>query len=133
MTMVGETAGGSGGGFSVNPSLLADEEEETTGGLPDGVYLEGTLVPPDREELFRVEGKIYTVPKRIDPGIAFRYMKNIRKGRGDQAAADMLYDVLGEAVIDVLAADKLDQDQVAAVMKATEKYAMSAIRKTLGN
>jgi hypothetical protein len=132
--MVGESAGGSGGGFSVNPSLLADGDEETAdGGLPDGVYPEGTVVPPEREELFRVEGKIYTVPKRIDPGIAFRYMKSVRKGRGDQAAADMLYDVLGEAVIDVLAADKLDQDQVAAVMKAAEKYAMSAIRKTLGN
>jgi hypothetical protein len=131
--MVGEATGGGGGGFSVNPSLLSDDEEGTAGGLPDGVYLEGDAVPPDREELFRVEGKVYTVPKKIDPGIAFRYMKSVRKGKSDQAAADMLYEVLGEPVIDVLAADKLDEDQVAAVMKAAEKYAMSAIRKTLGN
>jgi hypothetical protein len=121
---------------TVNPALL-DEESRT--GLPAGVYLvddaEGqTVIPPDRVELFRAEGKIFTIPKMVDPGIAFRYLRAIRKNRDSEAAmADMLYDVLGEAVMDALADTKLTPDQFTQVMKAVNKHTMGAIQKALGN
>ena len=119
-------------GFSVNPELTG-EDGENPNLLPAGVFLEGDEIPAERQELFRVNGRVYTVAKHIDPRIAFRYMRAVRKGRGDEAAANMMYDVLGEAVIDALADENLEPDHIKAVMKAAEKYAMSAIRVTLGN
>ena len=124
-------------GLTVNPSLLGDDA--STGGLPAGVYRVGAdgsepVVPADRVELFRAEGKIFTIPRQVDPGIAFRYLRSIRQRRDSEAAmADMLYDVLGEAVMDALADTKLTPDQFGQVMKAVNKHTMGAIQKALGN
>ena len=124
-------------GLTVNPSLLGDDT--ANGGLPAGVYrvgVDGTepAIPGDRVELFRADGKVFTIPKVVDPGIAFRYLRSIRKRRDSEAAmADMLYDVLGEAVMDALADTKLTPDQFTQVMKAVNKHTMGAIQKALGN
>lgn len=122
-------------GLTVNPALLGDEP----GKLPEGVYRVGDdgsepVVPADRVELFRAEGRVFTLARQIDPGIAFRYLRAIRKNRDSEAAmADMLYDVLGDAVMDALADTKLTPDQFTQVMKAVNKHTMGAIQKALGN
>jgi hypothetical protein len=49
------------------------------------------------------------------------------------AAADIMYDVLGEPIVDALAdIEGLSEDQLQAVMRAVQKYAMGAF-KGLGN
>jgi len=119
-------------GLQVNPDLAGDDEPAA---LPSGVFLIGAELPGDRVELFQVNGRVYTVPRRVDPGIAFRYMRSLRRRTNEQAAiADMLYDVLGDAVIDALADEDLSEEEMTAVMKAVEKHVMSVMKRAgLGN
>jgi len=122
-------------GLRVNPDLLVEEDGPAIPVLPAGVYLEDEETPVGRVELFRVNGRKYTVAKRVDPGIAFRYMRAIRKRQSQESAlADMLYDVLGDAVVDALADEALSHEEMASVMKAVEKHTMSVMKAAgLGN
>lgn len=118
--------------ITVNPDLIKDEPEK----LPEGVFQEADWDPeryPGRAELFRANGRVYTLPKRVDPRLAFRYMRDLRK-RTDQeiALANLLGDVLGDAIMDVLAEEELGEAELQAVMKAVAKHTMGALERTLG-
>lgn len=118
---------------SVNEELLA-EAEQLDNVQPPGVYLEGEPIPPDRVLLFEVNGKQYTAPKRVDHRIVFRYLKAVRQGDSDTSAiAHLMYDLLGEAVMDALATEELDEKEFQTVMKVVERHTMGAMEKTLGN
>lgn len=121
--------------LQVNPDLLRDDDAPTgPDGLPAGVVLEDQPLPEGRVELFRVNGRVYTVPAVADPRIMFRYMRATRKGNAESAMSEMLYGVLGDAIIDVLADEELAPDELQAVMKAVQKYTMSAANRAgLGN
>lgn len=127
-----------GAGFTVNPALLVDSELAET--LPTGVYPidEDTgkaPIPDNRLELFRVSGKAYTVPKVADPRLIFRFIRALRGADNEvMAGARMMDDVLGTAVVDALAEEQLEPEQMAAVMKAVNKYMFSAMQRSgLGN
>lgn len=126
-----------GTGLVVNPSLLLDDDSPqlTNADLPAGVYLEGSTLPEGRVELFRVNGRLYTVPTAVDPRIMFRFVRALRQRKQEELAmADMLYDVLGSSIIDFLADEGLAPEETAAVMKAVSKYTMSAMNRAgLGN
>jgi hypothetical protein len=117
--------------FQANTDLLNEAATE----LPTGVFLDTQEVPLDRTELFRVNGKVYTAPKQVNPQIAFKYLRDLRKGGGqsDLPMANMMAGVLGDAVLDALADEELDEKQFATVMKVVEKHAMAATRRALGN
>lgn len=101
--------------------------------LPDGVYPVGDEIPPHRAEIFRANGRVYTVQRQVDPRVAFKLIRSIKNGDGDRAQAELLYQVLGEGVIDFLADEELTPDQFQAVMKAVRKYSMGAVKDLLGN
>lgn len=104
-------------------------------GLPEGVYNVGDEVPDGRVEIFRVNGRVYTLNKRVDPRIVFRMIRDIHKGGAgsDVAQANLLYEVLGDAVIDYLADEELSDEEYEQVMKAVQKHTMKAAKKILGN
>lgn len=120
-------------GVKVNEDLLVDEAQQDGEVLPAGVYLEGEPVPSDRTKLFEVNGRQYTVPKVVNPQVMFRYLRSVRRDESDRATADMLYDVLGEAVMDALADEKLSPDEFSQVMRAIRKHVMGSTELTLGN
>lgn len=122
---------------------LEDEQESTAGlqvnpdvdDLPEGVYKVGAEISPERVEIFRVNDRVYTLLRQVDPRVVFRMIREIHKGGGnaDIAQANLLYEVLGEGVIDFLAEEKLDPDQYTQVMKAVQKHTMKSARQLLGN
>lgn len=114
-------------GLQVNPEMAGDD-------LPEGVFREGVILPEDRTELFRANGRVYTVPKEVNPRIAFRFMRDIRRQQSQEvAAANLLYSILGDATMDFLADEDLSQDEMKQVMKAVQKHAMAATKNALGN
>ena len=128
--------------LSVNPDLLEDEDTA----LPEGVYEEVQWDNRDelgdefkskmsaRVELFRANGRVYTLPKSVDPRFAFRYLRDLRKRSDPEVAMARLFgDVLGDGIMDVLAEEELDEAQLRAVMKAVAKHTMGTLQKTLGN
>lgn len=115
------------GGLQINPQYDALD-------LPAGVFLVDADLPPDRVELFRANGRVYTVPKEVNPRIAFAFMRDIRKKQSQEvAAANLLYAILGDATMDFLADEDLSPEETAAVMKAVQKHAMAATKNVLGN
>lgn len=119
-----------GSGLQVNPAWAGAATAPVVPGraaLPEGVYWDDQPLPVDRAELFRVNGRVYTVAAQIDPRVAFRQMRRLRKGASEQqAAADAIYDVLGDAVMDYLADEKLTEEQYGQVTSAVEQYMLSA-------
>lgn len=118
--------------LTVNTELL-DDTEQTAEVLPAGVYLVDEPIPNDRIKLFEVNGRQYTVPRVVDKRVVFRYLRSLHRDEGEKALADMMYEVLGSAVIDTLAEEELDDDQFDAVMRAVRKHVMGATERTLGN
>jgi hypothetical protein len=123
-------------GITVNKDLL--DEGTPEGNLPVGVFLaseypEGMALPLGWTELFRVNDKVYGIKTKVNPGVAFRLMRSIRKeGSLEVAMTDMLYDVLGDDVMEVLATEDLDEKEFDAVMKAVNKHVMAVMNRTLG-
>lgn len=128
--------------FSVNPDLLGDEPATDQAApaaapkLPPGVYLEDEPIPEGRTELFRCNGRKYTLSKVVDPRLMFRYLRELKRNRGtsELAMAGLLYDVLGEAIVDALADEDLSTTEMQQVMEAVKRYTMSAVDQAgLGN
>lgn len=125
-----------------NQDLLADDPGgDGPSSLPEGVFLAGDWakmaedksLPADRQELFTVNGRVYTAPKRVDHRVVFQYMKSVRNGDSEQGMANALYGVLGDAVMDVLATEELSPDEFRTVMKVVERHLAGSVRRTLGN
>lgn len=134
--------------LQINEDLLRDDADTAAGSsdndvqLPDGVYPDAEWaemkaarkLPEGRTELFGVNGRVYTAPSLIDPGVIFRYMKAVRqRDPGDSAMADLLYELLGEPVMDVLAEEKLSPEEFRSVMKVVQKHVAGATKKVMGN
>jgi hypothetical protein len=124
-------------GIVVNPDVVADSEESGAATLPEGVYRneqdEDWKCPdPERVELFRTDAKIFTAPKSANPQVVFRYLRAMRKGAGDAGMAELLYEVLGEPIMDALADEKLTESEFKAVMGVVEAHAMKATKRVLG-
>jgi len=117
--------------LAVNEELLRDEQEQEV--LPVGVYLASEPIPADRAKLFEVNGRQYTAPRLVDRRVIFRYLRSLHNDEGEKAMADMVYEVLGGAVIDVLAEEDLTEEQFDQVMRVVRKHIGGAAEKTLGN
>lgn len=129
--------------LQINPTLLAPDTED--GGqvaavddqapaavrptLPEGVYCADQTLPDGRTELFRANGRIYTLPTKASAKMAFRMMRRIRLGASEiEAMTGMLYDVLGDAVMDFLADEDLSEEQMDWVTDAISKYMFGAAK-----
>lgn len=121
-------------GLVVNPEFLG-EDEAGRPELPAGVFYEDQELPGHRVELFRVNGRVYTVSRVADPRISFRLIRAVKRyGSMELAAADAMYDLLGEAVVDALADEELAPEELKQVMSAVGKYSMSTFQAAgLGN
>lgn len=124
-------------GIVVNQDVVADLEDSESATLPEGVYRNGhdedwKCPDPDRVELFRTDAKIFTAPKNANPQVVFKYLRSMRKGQGDSGMAELLYEVLGEPIMDALADEKLTEAEFKDVMRVVEAHAMKATKRVLG-
>lgn len=120
------------GRLRVNPELAEQDD------LPEGVYRADGDIPPERVELFRVgeeqDRRIFTIVRRVNPQVSMRMIRDIRvSGSQEVALTNFMYAVLGDAVMDALADEKLEEEELEAVLKAVRKHATSAMKRTLGN
>ena len=132
-------------GIQINQAILdgpGDGDDPQSLPLPEGVYLvddwakmkEAKELPSGRTELFTVNDRVYTAPTAVDHRAVFRYMKAVRKGHGDEAAmADMMYETLGDAVMEALAEETLAPDEFRQVMRVVQKHVAGATKNALGN
>lgn len=125
-------------GIKVNTVLMNGGGSIKDDGLPEGVYKNPGedaewVCPEGRTELFRTDALIFTAPTSINPQVTVRYMRNLRKsGSQDTALANLLFDVLGESVMDALADEDLSEDEFALVMKVVEKHVLGVTRRLVG-
>jgi hypothetical protein len=109
-------------GIQTNPELLVPDNE-----LVDGVFREGDELPPDRTELFRTDGFVYTVPTDIQPNLVFGYLRDLRREGPEMAAAILMEKVIGPSVMDVLADHStMTAEEFAQVYRAIQKYTMGS-------
>lgn len=107
---------------------------ESDSELPEGVFLVGTELPPERVEIFRVNGRVYTVARRVDPRVVFKLLRDIKRSQDSTIAlSNLMYSVLGEGVMEFLAEEQLSDEEFEAVMKAVQKHTMKATNRILGN
>lgn len=119
--------------IQVNTALLEDGAATGTDTpLPEGVYPEGQDLPGGRVLLFTVNGRQYTAPKNVDNRVIFRYFRAVREGREETGMADMLYGVLGEAVMDALAEEDLSDDEFEQVMQVIQKHVAGSAAAKMG-
>src|SRR5687768_9642669 len=106
---------------TVNTTLLEGGVGGGDAVLPEGVYKEGEEIPADRTLLFAVNGRQYTAPKNVSNRVVFRFLRSVRKGSEESGMADLLYETLGDAVMDALADEDLSDEEFAQVMKVIRK------------
>jgi hypothetical protein len=118
------------GGLQINPALL----DKSTEKLPEGVYPEGTPVPDDREHLFTLDRRMYTAPRKVQPYLMFRFLRDIKKQGMMEASAGLMTDLLSDAVMDVLAeATELTEEEAKTVFRIITKYMEKNANRLMGN
>ena len=85
--------------------------------------------PPERIELFSINGKAYHVPKRPGPNVALGYLRDIRRYGQEVAIAGLLEAMLGREGMDALADyDDLTENELDAVMRAVEQHVLGPLK-----
>lgn len=92
--------------------------------------VELTTTPDDqveRVELFSLDGKSYTIPRRPKANVALRYLYEVKQHGSEVAAGSLLMNLLGEEnYLTLMDNDDLTLDQLKQVMELAQKV-------TLGN
>ncbi len=105
--------------------------------LPDGpvrISTEGAALDDEREAIFYIDDREYTIPKRIRPNYAIRYLNDLRHRDSEYAVAQAMADLLGEEAMDALAAcDHVNEEQMDQIMAIIEHRMTAAADRTLGN
>lgn len=90
----------------------------------------------ERDELFSVDGKVYTIPVEFGPGIGLIYLDRIGEGR-DVALGGILKAVIGEdgwaALLMLAAKNRINADQFKALVQKVQDRTMGAVEKMEGN
>lgn len=100
------------------------------------VHTPGTTDPDDhgdRLTLFELNGKAYTVPKRVGPNVALRYLRDVRRHGPEHAIAGIMEALLGREAMDALADyDDLTEEQLEQVMEAVQMHVLGPLEKRSG-
>lgn len=111
-----------GDGDETSGVAVADPEEQTPA--------EPTQ---ERIELFSINGRSYSIPKRPGPNVALRYLRDVRRHGREHALAGILEAMLGTEGMDALADyDDLTDEDMDAVMAAVERHVLGPLEKKTG-
>jgi hypothetical protein len=84
----------------------------------------------DRVVLFELDGRAYDVPARPRAVIALRYLRAVRTGGTELAAAQLLTDLIGTDGFDALCDyEDLTPTQFKAIMDAAQKLSLGAVEE----
>lgn len=108
---------------------LPDETDSVdTSGTPEDDGVRG-----DRLVLFELNGREYTVPKRIGPNVALGYMRDIRRHGKEHAIAGIMEALLGREALDALADyEDLSEEELEQVMAAVQHHVLGPLEKRSG-
>lgn len=88
----------------------------------------------EREELFSVDGRSYTIPKKFGAGVALIYLDLVDRG-SDAAVGAILKTVIGpegwRALLKVQ--DKIDVSQMRKIMTIVQEKLMGIVEEVQGN
>ena len=57
----------------------------------------------EREPLFSIDGRAFTIPKNVPPHVAMKYLRDIRDNPMEVALSRLLSNLLGKEAMDALA------------------------------
>jgi hypothetical protein len=84
--------------------------------------------PEERVVLFSIDGVDYDVPKVIPPALGLRVIRTARWRSEDQAAVELLIEVIGDEAFEALTSFRdLKSEHIAHVFGAVRKLAMGAV------
>ncbi len=111
----------------LSATLPAETAPADTSGTPEAEEGAETLV------LFSLNGRDYTVPKRVGPNVALRYLRDIRRHGQEHAIAGLMEALLGAEAMDALADyDDLTEEDLESVMKAVQTHVLGPLEKHSG-
>lgn len=80
------------------------------------------------EPVFSIDGRVFTMPKRVPVATALKYMRMVRKEGQDVAIGWAVEKVLGEeAYVALSEFDGLTKDQLAQVMEIVRQKLLGAV------
>lgn len=92
--------------------------------------------PEERERLFTVDGKEYTIPVVFGPGVGLLYLDRIGEGR-DVALGEILKTVVGEegwqALLKLARLNRISMAQMQAIMSKVMERTLGALEASEGN
>ncbi|HET9384507.1 MAG TPA: hypothetical protein VFO67_05120 [Gemmatimonadales bacterium] len=114
-----------------NPGNVAPAVSE----IPPELQFSSTPLPEyaEREPLFSIDGKVYSMPKKIPAGVALRALEEVA-ARGEIAGAAVLFkEVVGPDAYEALRDCKgIDEDGFAAILRIVQDKAMGQLDKLKG-
>lgn len=88
----------------------------------------------DREPLFYIDDKEFTIPVVVPPNVALAFIRDMRGGSYEQAIAKALDNLIGKKGVDMLAeCEALTNEQMSQIMKVIEVKMMAAAEQLQGN
>lgn len=87
----------------------------------------------DRIELFAINGKSYSIPKRPGPNVTIRYLRDVRRHGKEHAIAGLMEAMLGTEGMDALADyEDLTDEEMDSVMDAVQRHVLGPLEKKTG-
>jgi hypothetical protein len=85
---------------------------------------------PERIELFSINGRAYSIPKRPGPNVAVRYLRDVRRNGREYAVAGLMEAMLGREGLDALADyEDLTDAELDSVMTAVERHVLGPLER----
>lgn len=82
--------------------------------------------PVETVEVFELDDKVYSVPKKVSAGISLKYLKLQAEEGPDAAMYFIMKKMLGEEAFEALSEhESLEKDDLAKIMEIVEKHALS--------
>lgn len=98
------------------------------------VQIDSSVVAKEeRVPLFYIDDDEFTIPKKIKPNVAMRYLTDVRDRGPEVALAEVMTEILGEDAMDALAeSEAVTDEQMQQIMGIVQKLLLGAMDRTSG-
>lgn len=92
------------------------------------------VVDEQREPLFYIDDREYTIPKELRANVVARYLQDVLDHGQEHALAAAMREVLGDEAMEALAdSDAVTSEQMQQIMAIVERKLMGQMKRSLGN